>query len=93
MAQMLALELAPTNIRVNVICPGAVDTEIEDNTERRNVEKVKIEAKYERDVPLSGKPATSEQVADLALFLVCDASSHVTGTPVWIDGAQSLLKG
>jgi len=39
-----------------------------------------------------GKPGTSEQVAQLVLFLASDASSHITGTEVWIDGAESLLK-
>ncbi len=91
MVQMLAVELGPSNIRINAICPGAIDTEISDNTEKRNVEKVKIETKSEREIPLHNKPGSSEQVAELALFLASDASSHITGTPVWIDGAQSLL--
>ena len=38
----------------------------------------------------SGK---AEQVARLVLFLASDESDHITGTPVWIDGGQSLLKG
>ncbi len=92
MVQMLAVELGPSNIRVNVICPGAIDTNIEDSTEKRHVEKVKIKGKFERDIPLSNKPGSSEEVAKLALFLVSDESSHITGTPVWIDGAQSLLR-
>jgi NAD(P)-dependent dehydrogenase (short-subunit alcohol dehydrogenase family) len=36
---------------------------------------------------------TSEQVARLALFLASDAADHITGTEVWIDGAESLLMG
>ncbi len=39
-----------------------------------------------------GKPGTSEQVAQVVLFLASDASSHITGTPIWIDGAESLIK-
>jgi len=34
-----------------------------------------------------------EQVAELVLFLASDASSHISGTEVWIDGAESLLVG
>jgi NAD(P)-dependent dehydrogenase (short-subunit alcohol dehydrogenase family) len=92
MVQMLAVELGPANIRINAICPGAIDTEIQDNSEKRNVDKIKIKGKFERDIPLSNKPGSAEEVAQLALFLACDASSHITGTPVWIDGAQSLLR-
>jgi hypothetical protein len=32
-------------------------------------------------------------VAELMLFLVSDVSKHISGTEVWIDGAQSLLQG
>jgi NAD(P)-dependent dehydrogenase (short-subunit alcohol dehydrogenase family) len=91
MVQMLAVELGPFNIRINTICPGAIDTDISDNSEKRNVDKIKIKVTSERKIPLSNKPGSAEQVAQLALFLVSDASSHITGTPVWIDGAQSLL--
>lgn len=91
LVQMLAVELGPSNIRINAICPGAIDTEISDNSQKRNIDKVKIKKQVEREIPLSNKPGTSQQVAELALFLVSEASSHITGTPVWIDGAQSLI--
>jgi NAD(P)-dependent dehydrogenase (short-subunit alcohol dehydrogenase family) len=95
LTQMLALELAKDRIRVNVICPGAIETEIEESTERRDLDKAKEPVEFpEGDLPLTdGKPGKAEQVAKLALFLASDDSDHITGTPVWIDGGQSLLKG
>lgn len=93
LAQMLALELAPSKIRVNVICPGAIESEIHDKTNRENLEKIETPIEYpEGDIPLTrgvfGKP---EQVASMVAFLMSDLSSHITGTPVWIDGGQSLI--
>ena len=93
--KMLALELAKHHIRVNVVCPGAIATDVEEHTERRDIEEAQEPAEYpEGHVPLTdGDPGRPEQVAELVLFLASDRSSHVTGTPVWIDGAESLLEG
>jgi NAD(P)-dependent dehydrogenase (short-subunit alcohol dehydrogenase family) len=93
--KMIALELAKYQIRANVICPGAIKTNIGKNTEQRNVEKEKIPVKYpEGQIPLTGgKPGTAEEVAELVLFLASNASRHITGTEIWIDGAESLLVG
>jgi NAD(P)-dependent dehydrogenase (short-subunit alcohol dehydrogenase family) len=93
--KMMALELAKHRIRVNVICPGAIETDIDENTEKRNVEREKEPVEFpEGEIPLTdGEPGSSEQVAQLVLFLASDASSHISGTEVWIDGAQSLLQG
>jgi NAD(P)-dependent dehydrogenase (short-subunit alcohol dehydrogenase family) len=95
MTKMLAVELGKDKIRVNVICPGAIETEIGENTQQRNLDRVKIPVEYpEGKIPLTGgKSGKSEQVAALALFLASDASSHISGTEVWIDGAESLLIG
>lgn len=94
-AKMVALELAEHRIRVNVICPGAIATSIDKNTELRNLDKVKEPVEYpEGQIPLTdGKPGSSEQVAQLVLFLASDASNHITGTEIWIDGGQSLMVG
>jgi NAD(P)-dependent dehydrogenase (short-subunit alcohol dehydrogenase family) len=93
--KMLAVELAKHRIRVNVVCPGAIETAIDENTERRNLERAKEPVEFpEGKIPLTdGEPGRSEDVADLMLFLASDASRHVTGTEVWIDGAESLLMG
>jgi NAD(P)-dependent dehydrogenase (short-subunit alcohol dehydrogenase family) len=94
-AKMVALELAEHRVRVNVICPGAVETEIDENTEKRDLEEVSAPVEFpEGKVPLTrGRPASSEQVARLVLFLASDDSDHISGTEVWIDGTQSLLQG
>jgi NAD(P)-dependent dehydrogenase (short-subunit alcohol dehydrogenase family) len=95
LGQMLALELAPDGIRVNVICPGAIESNIHEKTERHDVKDLGTPVEFpEGKIPLTGgamgKPI---QVAHLAVFLASDLASHITGTPVWIDGAQSLLQG
>lgn len=92
-AQTAALELAKDKIRVNVVCPGAIETNIDDSTEKRDTETTHLPVEAPKgEIPLTdGAKGTAEQVADLVLFLVSDRSSHITGTPVWIDGAQSLL--
>jgi NAD(P)-dependent dehydrogenase (short-subunit alcohol dehydrogenase family) len=93
--KMLAGELARHKIRVNIICPGWIETDIRRNTYRRSFEKVRKQVKYlEGIVPLTGgKPGKPEQVAQLVLFLASDASDHITGTEIWIDGGESLLEG
>lgn len=93
--KMAALELARYKIRVNAICPGAIDTNIGENTfPSDDLEKVKIPVEFpEGNHPLEQKPGEPEQVANLVLFLASDESSHVTGTEIFVDGAESLLRG
>ncbi|WP_339747292.1 SDR family NAD(P)-dependent oxidoreductase [uncultured Rubinisphaera sp.] len=95
LGQMLALELAPSKIRVNIICPGAIDTGIHKKTERRDLEEIDNPVEFpEGNIPLTGGDmGKARQVAQLAIFLASDVASHITGTPVWIDGAESLLQG
>lgn len=94
MVQQLALELGTRKIRINAVCPGAIESEIDDNTEERNTDKFGIEVEFPKgDIPLThGKSGKAKDVADVITFLVSDMSRHVTGTPVWIDGGQSLLR-
>lgn len=95
LTQMLALELAQYRIRVNVICPGMIETPIHGKTVRRDLAEAQVPVEFpEGTIPLTdGAPGTPEQVAELVLFLASDLSSHITGTPIWIDGGQSLLQG
>lgn len=84
-AKVLALELAPQNIRVNCILPGMVWTPLVEHSPLSIEQYREDEKRY----PLSryGKP---EEVAYLALYLLSDASCWMTGSAITIDGGVSL---
>ncbi|MFD8411803.1 SDR family NAD(P)-dependent oxidoreductase [Streptomyces sp. NPDC059650] len=90
LTRVAALELAAKNIRVNAMCPGAVDTPMA-NPGLLDPAGVSEEAReamgelYRRVVPL-GRVGRPEEVARLALFLTGEDSSYVTGQPFVIDG-------
>ncbi|MCC2613528.1 SDR family oxidoreductase [Neorhizobium petrolearium] len=92
--QQLALELGKHGIRVNAVCPGAIETNINDNTTVRKEKDTAVPVKFPKgDIPITGgKAGQSEDVADVILFLASDRSRHVTGTPIFVDGGQSLLR-
>ncbi len=94
-SRMTALEFAEHGIRVNAVCPGAIRTQIDDSTELRDNEDLHLPVEFPKgQVPLSGGESGSpEQVADAILFLLSDSASHITGTEVYVDGAQSLFQG
>ncbi|MET0748576.1 MAG: SDR family oxidoreductase, partial [Rhizobium sp.] len=94
MVQQLALELGKHHIRINAVCPGAIVTEISENTEKRGQLEASVPVVWPAgEIPLTdGKPGMAEEVAETIFFLASDRSRHITGTPIWIDGGQSLLR-
>lgn len=95
LVKMLALEWARYRVRVNAICPGAIETTIEEETHKRNLDQVRVPVHFpEGSIPLTkGAPGSAGDVAQLVWFLASDASSHITGTEIYIDGGESLLEG
>ncbi|KIX77724.1 short-chain dehydrogenase [Streptomyces sp. MBRL 10] len=90
LTRVAALELAAQGVRVNAMCPGAVDTPMANPglLEPGGVTEEAGEAMaalYRRVVPL-GRVGRPEEVARLALFLSCEDSSYITGQPFVIDG-------
>ena len=94
MVQQLALELGRHNIRINAVCPGEIETEIDDSTTARGKAETEIPVVWPKgDIPLTeGRAGQAADVADVIRFLVSDAARHVTGSPVWVDGGQGLLR-
>jgi len=88
LTRTIALELAPYNITVNNIAPGAVDTPIDADVK---ADPEKMEALL-KEIPLHrmGQP---EEVAKLALYLASDDSAYVTGSTYTIDGGLTIFTG
>jgi NAD(P)-dependent dehydrogenase (short-subunit alcohol dehydrogenase family) len=91
--KMVALELGRDNIRCNAVCPGKINTSIEESTEKRHTEQLGIEVELPQ-----GSPALDEgvgdifEVADTCLFLASDLGRHVSGVEIFVDGGASLLR-
>ena len=84
----IAVELAPHNITVNNIAPGAIYTPIDADVQANP----ELESELMDEIPLRrwGKP---EEVASLAVFLASDEAAYITGSTYFIDGGMSRQSG
>ena len=85
LARTLASELAPKGIRVNTLSPGIVRTQFAENT---NVGEDTFDGfvnMVASQAPL-GRPGTTEEIANAALFLASSDSSYMTASDVQVDG-------
>jgi 3alpha(or 20beta)-hydroxysteroid dehydrogenase len=83
-SRSLAMELGPDGIRVNVVAPGAVDTALW----ARNRAIPGVIEGIEAQTPLR-RWATSEDIADVIVFLASDASRFITGETISPDGGMA----
>jgi NAD(P)-dependent dehydrogenase (short-subunit alcohol dehydrogenase family) len=85
MTQTLAVELAPSNIRVNAIAPGLVETRFAAAIVG-NKDLVEMESKRTPQA----RYAQPDEIAGAALFLASDAASFVTGHTLVVDGGRTI---
>jgi NAD(P)-dependent dehydrogenase (short-subunit alcohol dehydrogenase family) len=86
LTRVAALEYGRYNIRVNAICPGAIETPMAQRI--RKGEPPRPEAI--RRISVLGRMAQPEEIAKVALFLASDDASFATGAPFIIDGGWTV---
>jgi NAD(P)-dependent dehydrogenase (short-subunit alcohol dehydrogenase family) len=101
LVKTLALELAKDKINVNALNPGTFGTHLRDENyvqlaKAEGITLDEFRQRYDKQmiarVPL-GRMGTPEDIADLALFLVSDHSSYITGQAIDICGGWGLVHG
>lgn len=80
----LARELAPYQINVNAVCPGAIRTRAHDRLPVEVIDRVRT------SVPM-GYVAEPEDVAGVVAFLASDDARYITGQSILIDGGRWMI--
>lgn len=92
LGQCLAQELAPSGVRVNVLCPGSVETSMTEKAigtlaELKGQSGAELRASYEQAIPI-GRFAEPAEIGRLCVLLLSDLSSYVTGASIVADGGE-----
>lgn len=82
LTKTMAIEWAPLGIRVNSIAPGSIRTD-------RNNHSAEAEAEARKIIPM-GRYGDQTEVAKVALFLLSDLSSYITGQSIVMDGGITI---
>jgi len=92
LAKTLALELAPSKIRVNQIIPGRLDTDRvreldEINGKKQGISASEAKARSSAAIPM-GRYGEADEFGRVGAFLLSNAASYTTGATVQVDGGQ-----
>lgn len=90
LTRCLAMDLAPDNIRVNAICPGAIKTRATDkHIDSLGLDREASYVEFGRD-SLMQRMGEPREIAAVAAFLASDDASFMTGAHVVVDGGASI---
>lgn len=91
MSRALAVELAPTGVRVNVVSPGLVATDIwQELLEAAGPDRERTTNYWHTQMPMA-RPLKPSEIASPVVFLLSDASSGITGTDLLVDAGMTAM--
>ena len=94
LTKAVAADFIRQGIRVNAICPGTIQSPSLDERIEANAKKTGTSLKAARTDFIERQPigrlGTTQEVANLALFLASDESSYITGQTHLVDGGMAL---
>jgi NAD(P)-dependent dehydrogenase (short-subunit alcohol dehydrogenase family) len=88
MARVMASELSPRGIRVNVVAPGAARTPIWKGAAPTAEAFAALDKRISRSIPL-GRLGEAEEIAKTVLFLASDDASNIQGAEIFVDGGST----
>lgn len=86
-----AVELLPYSIRVNTVLPAEVWTPLYENWIKTLPNPEEKLSEIVAKIPLEKRMTTSEEIADMTVFLLSSKSSHTTGQIIFVDGGYTHL--
>lgn len=86
-----AVELLPYQIRVNAILPAEVYTPMYESWIHSFPNPEEKLAEINARIPLGNRMTTSEEIAAMAIFLLSEKASHITGQHLYVDGGYTHL--
>lgn len=90
LTRALALEYAQSNIRINALCPGPVDTPMLQQEFDVDADPTEAKAQGIATMPI-GRLGRPEEIAEVALYLASDAPALMQGAAIVVDGAKTIL--
>ena len=94
LAQSMAADLAPHNVRVNAVCPGQIDTAMLDQlfavrASQNGTSADQEKSQFVKRIPL-GSLGRVDEIASVYKFLSSDESSYITGQSIVVDGGWQV---
>ncbi|MGQ4286907.1 glucose 1-dehydrogenase [Bacillus thuringiensis] len=90
LTKSLAIDYAKYNIRVNCVCPGIIDTPLNEKSfELNHTDDLEIVRKQKEKLSPLGRLGTAKEIANTMTFLASDSASYITGSALTVDGGYT----
>ncbi len=90
LTKVIAMDYAQYGVRANCICPGGINTALNESYRPKDPEGLKHWQNATSNAHLLGRQGEPEEIARAALFLCCEDSSFITGQAIAVDGGFTV---